>query len=462
MKYNKIDINFQQEDFYLNVTLRNLGDVNYFAGESHSGKSLLLNRIYKEHENVVSIKDSPFMSEFWDDKITELDDLLKFNNIILDVIDYKQASNLEFYNETLEEVGSVIEEFGQFESKMINSGKDTKPTGSSTSIKKVYNLIFWVVFCYLSKNTTEFIIDEPECHLHPYITKTIPLLLEYLAGRYEIQFFVATHSPFILSAVARITYEETSIKQTVYFLKDGKLIDKYGKSSENAQMGYWGQKLIPVANSLLGSGIEDLYIEQDAAQSEIAPILVLCEGQAGDEDAHIYNIIFDDLKPHVLFASCRGSSQLYRSFQLLNEVRPGLSANLKIYMIRDRDAEFPTMEAVAKWERDNPGAKILSKRAIECYLFNSETARLLNEKYNQKSDPNKLQNLDRLQQRIMTEVQHGVKTSNYKIDLALEFNKSTNFLLEQRIPEDKHYETLANLVTQNTKNYKDLFNDIFR
>lgn len=390
MKYHKIDINTQKEDFILNVTLRNLGDVNYFAGESNSGKSLLLDCLYNQYSNIGSIKDSPFMSEFWDDNIANWDDLITKNNIILDIIDYRQASKEKLYQDIIEEVGIIIQEFGGYELKLIHQGKNATPTAPSTSSKKIYNLIFWVVYCYLVNKVTEFVIDEPECHLHPYITKTIPLLLEYLSDRYELQFFVSTHSPFILSAVARITYEETSIKQSVYFLRNGRLIDKYKKESENAEMGYWGQKLIPVANEILGSGIEDLYIDQEAAPSPNAPIIVFCEGQAGDEDARVYNIIFDDLKPSCLFVSCRGSSQLYRSFQLMNSVKPGISANMQLFMIRDRDGEFPNTEAIQKWEYDNPGAKVLSRRAIECYLFNSEIARLLIAKYNGKIDESKL------------------------------------------------------------------------
>jgi hypothetical protein len=462
MKYHKLDIIKQQEDFKLNVQLRNLGDVNYFAGESNSGKSLLLYSIFRDNPNVASIKDSPFMSEFWDENILSWEELINDRNVILDVIDYKQASKNKVYNDTISEVDIIIKEFGQYEISMLHKGKNTDPNGSTTSLKKIYNLIFWVVYLYLSNGTTEFIIDEPECHLHPHITKTIPLLLEYLVNRYELQFFVSTHSPFILSAVARITYEETSIKQTVYFLKNGHLIDKYNKESDNASMGYWGQKLIPVANAVLGSGLEDLYIEQEAAFTPDASILILCEGQSGDEDASVYNIIFNDLRPYCLFASCRGSSQLYRSFQLFNQVKPGISANLKLYMIRDRDGEFPNEEAIQKWETDNPGAKILSKRAIECYLFSVEVAKLFNEKYKQTSDNSKMSGLERLHNRITREVESGIKTSNYKEDLYIEFNKATNFGLESKIPENLHYETLATLITTNTKIYKELYHDIFK
>jgi AAA domain, putative AbiEii toxin, Type IV TA system len=462
MNYNFLELKCKKEDFYLNTTLKNLGDINYFAGESNSGKSLLLDTIYNTKENICSIKDSPNLAEFWDEELEDWETLVNNHNIILDVLDYRQASTDPIYSQVIEELGIIINEFGHYEETMINQGKNADPKGAATSSKKIYNLIFWIVYLNLKDQVEQFVIDEPECHLHPYITKTIPLLLEYLANRYGIQFFVATHSPFILSAVARITYEETSIKQTVFFLKHGELIDKYGEVSDSASSGYWGQKLIPVANAVLGSGIEDLFIEQSVDPDRDAPTLILCEGEHSDQDALIYNTIFHELKPSCLFVSCKGSSQLYRSFQLLNEVKPGLSANMRIFMIRDRDGEFPDKAAVDRWENDHPNAKILTKRAMECYLFNSETAKALNTKYNQVSDTKKLQDLDVLQAKIEKEVRDGEKTSDYKESLAIALNRATNFILDNKVGPDHHYIALAQLIKPEFETYKQLFEDIFK
>ncbi len=462
MNYNFLELKCTKEDFCLNTTLKNLGDINYFAGESNSGKSLVLDTIFDSKKNIGMIKDSPNLAQFWDEELEDWSSLVNNNIVILDVLDYRQASTEAIYSQVIDELNIVITEFGQYEESMINQGKNADPKGAATSSKKIYNLIFWIVYLYLNNKVEHFVIDEPECHLHPYITKTIPLLLEYLSNRYAIQFFVATHSPFILSAVARITYEETSIKQTVYFLKDGELIDKYGVVSDSASSGYWGQKLIPVANSILGSGIEDLFIDQAVEPDLDASTLILCEGEHSDQDALIYNTIFHDLYPSCLFVSCKGSSQLYRSFQLLNQVKPGLSANFRIFMIRDRDAEFVDKDAIDRWEKDHPNAKILTKRAMECYLFNSETARALNAKYNQLNDAKKLHDLDMLQASIAQEVRDGQKTSDYKETLAIAMNRATNFILDTKIGPDHHYIALAQLIKPEFETYKILFEDIFK
>jgi hypothetical protein len=462
MQLKSLQLKNSIEDFILDVNVTNLGDVNYFVGESNSGKSFLLETLHQKNLKVGYLKDSPSFSDFWDNKIKNWEELTINRVALLDILDYRQATSHEKYIDIDEEVKIILQEFGQYENEVILKGKHSDPKASVSSVKKIYNLIFWIVYFIVVNDVDLIAIDEPECHLHPHITKTLPTLFEYLSDRYSIQFFIATHSPFLLSAVAKLTYEETLIKQTVYLLKDGKLIDKHNEFTPNASAGYWGPKLIPIVNDLLGSGIEDLFIEQSVEPTPDSPILVLCEGQNGDEDARIYNIIFDKIVPEVMFVSCKGSSQLYRSFQLLNKVKPGLSANLRIYMIRDRDAEFPDFESIELWEKNNPNAKILTKRAMECYLFNTETASKLNKRYSIQSDSKKLDNLNNLLFRIDQEVHNGVKTSNYKEDLLIVFSRATNFILDSKVEKTLHFETLAGLITPDTEIYKLLYNDIFK
>lgn len=462
MKYYNLKVIQNQADFKLNINLRNLGDVNYFAGETNSGKSMLMQCIHEQNDNIGFIKDSASMAQFWDPEVKEWNDYFSQGMIILDILDHKLASEDPQYTETIDEVKMVLDEFGYYEDNLISKGQDNLDTTSTAASKKVFNLLFWMLFKYLKDATTEFVIDEPECHLHPYLTKTIPILLEFLAEKYTFQFFVATHSPFILSAVARITYEETQIKQSVYFLSHGVLVNKRGENTKDAESGYWGQKLIPVANNVLGSGLQDLFIEQAIEPDEFAPILILCEGEKSNQDAKVYNRIFKDLQPRVLFVSCKGSSQLYRSFQLLNEIKPGLSGNFIVYMIRDRDYEFPSMQDIKNWEADHPNAKILTKRAIECYLFSTENAIALNNKFNQKIDQVRLRKLEQIQSKIQIETENGTVSSNYKDDLKVFFNEATHALLETAVKEGDHYETLASFITPQTKSYRELFNDIFK
>ena len=97
---------------------------------------------------------------------------------------------------------------------------------------------------------------------------------------------------------------------------------------------------------------------------------------------------------------------------------------------------------------------------MECYLFNSETAVSLCKKYNLQAT--NLERLDKLQASIAREVHMGIKTSQYKEDLKAIFSQATHFILEAKVPLGQHYETIAKLITIDTKNYKDLLSDIFK
>ncbi len=59
---------------------------------------------------------------------------------------------------------------------------------------------------------------------------------------------------------------------------------------------------------MLGVGLMDFIPPQQRVVSADAPILVLGEGESEVQDAKVYNIIFYNPTPRVLFVSCRGTS----------------------------------------------------------------------------------------------------------------------------------------------------------
>ena len=85
-----------------------------------------------------------------------------------------------------------------------------------------------------------------------------------------------------------------------------------------------------------------------------------------------------------MFVSCRGASQLHKTFRLLTEIKPGLSADFELLMLRDRDHEFPSLADIQRYQQENEGCRVLFKRALEVYLYNSETARLVLSKFRRR------------------------------------------------------------------------------
>jgi hypothetical protein len=334
-----------------------------------------------------------------------------------------------------------------------------------------------------------FMLEEPENHLHPQWQKKLAYLFEYFYDQHQLQFLITTHSPFLISSSSQLTQEtkeksqlidaEFEPPQKVYFLKDGKIASKRGEieldanGHQKGRFGYWGVKCVYISAKMLGAGLLDLISPQKALKSMNAPEIILCEGEGDDEDAVLYNIIFRDLNSPVIFISSRGSSQLFRTFSILKEIKKGIAANFQLKMLRDRDHDFPNYDSIQKFERENQGIKILRKRAIECYLYNSETIKLwFKSKHKQNylpPDPELLREMDLLQAQIQSEAEQGIKGNDYKTRLKDLFDSSIGASYQPKYedfgnpdPAPDTRESIAHLITPETQTYQELFEIIFK
>lgn len=90
------------------------------------------------------------------------------------------------------------------------------------------------------------ILEEPESYLHPKFQKYIPLILDQIAKRHNVQFFVSTHSPFVINASGE--FKDT---QRVYLIEDGQCHNSDGYSGYNARtkakemLGYEENEFMP-------------------------------------------------------------------------------------------------------------------------------------------------------------------------------------------------------------------------
>jgi predicted ATPase len=96
------------------------------------------------------------------------------------------------------------------------------------------------------------LIDEPELSLHPKFQKMISEMLDSFAFD-NINFIIATHSPFIIS-------ENTKYKNTkTYFIEYGQTIDRNSiLNSEESMNGYEGANGILAMGELIGVNPSDL------------------------------------------------------------------------------------------------------------------------------------------------------------------------------------------------------------
>ncbi len=75
------------------------------------------------------------------------------------------------------------------------------------------NIIYLLAAIYYLTDYDLILVDEPELHLHPGLQKRLGKLFRILSRRFDVQFIVATQSPF---AISNLTVDDS-----VYILKTG-------------------------------------------------------------------------------------------------------------------------------------------------------------------------------------------------------------------------------------------------
>lgn len=82
-------------------------------------------------------------------------------------------------------------------SKSVNLANAS--SGQQESIPMLLILSIWP--SVFSESTASFFIEEPEAHLFPIAQKSIISLISTIMGTYGHQFFITTHSPYVLTAI---------------------------------------------------------------------------------------------------------------------------------------------------------------------------------------------------------------------------------------------------------------------
>jgi hypothetical protein len=327
---------------------------------------------------------------------------------------------------------------------------------------------------------------NPENNLYPDLQQQLPIVLKRITNILNIQFIISTNSPFLIASSSKISDSERlySLRQKklfipsqkIFLLEEGKVLannNLKGFIHKQSEMGFWGKKANLIASKILIDGLswtdkKNNLIEEQNYEDKKSPYLILCEGENSESDALIYNQIFPDYKGRsVLFVSCKSNTELSINFEVFRQIKNSLSANFNLLMLRDRDHEFANNREIENYTSEYPGRKVLFKRAIECYLYNSETASLLLNLQNEILDPIYKNLMDDLQQSIQSEAENGHLGHDYKSRLKLLFRKATKnykFINPELTNSNKNkfsVKILAKLITSNTQTYKDLESAIF-
>jgi predicted ATPase len=518
--------NFRKES--IDLELKDLSGVSYLVGENNSGKTSVLDclhynslkHILKDFTNFEELsgksyslyKNSQAEANF---NVKEIIYVASYNNFFLfsnknsfEDSQKKLNSDYNYYfwgvkppsvgqdKNSTSKISLIVEDFKNwiienlpeedsltktFEKAFFWQTFETEDSAGIVGFKYFFCLIEELYYKYRHQNIL-VLFEQIEGCFHPKWEKLLPKLFTLVVEKTGINFIIATHSPFIISASGELTDLEKYIcnclnkdfepSQKVYLLKNGKTISKSGREG-GGNYGYWGGKANYVASNILGVGLSDMYKKVNRKPDPLSPILIICEGQSKDEDAKFYNHIFKNYHRSSLFVSSQGSSTVETSFKLLQEIKQGLYANFEILMLRDRDHHYPADADIQKVIQNNPNQRILKRRAIELYIYDPEITQKWLESWGIKLPNNLKIEILNAHKKVEQSVNKGIAGFDYKGLLVNEVFRKKIYPFYQKefnkthpnkepISFDKLDDELVKFITPKTQSYKEFEKVVFR
>lgn len=212
-----------------------------------------------------------------------------------------------------------------------------------------------------------YIIDEPELHLNTSIQRRLLLEINKMVPE-DCQIWVATHSIGFLRALQD---ELNEISQIVEFKQENRW----------ASNSYILRPMIKSRNNwrnIFATALDDL-------TGLLAPkCIVYCEGRAepgrdGQEqglDAEVFNTIFGEHYPEVLFISSGGNTELDQRSNIALAILSKVFKDVEILVLKDRDmasGKDTTEDDRQLYLSNNPqNHRVLNRFEIENYLYDKE------------------------------------------------------------------------------------------
>jgi predicted ATPase len=237
----------------------------------------------------------------------------------------------------------------------------------SSGEKEVVDIILDLHLRRDEYDDTIFLIDEPELHINTAIQKKLLIEIDQLIGK-NCQIWIATHSIGFLRALK----EE---------LKDQSQIIQF---SDDANLASELQVLQPIKNTIL-KWREIFEVALDDLAHLVTPKKIFyCEGRGepdreGKEqglDAQVFNNIFSEKYPDVLFVSSGGNTEPDQRSEIAFKIMVKIVPSIEIYVLKDRDissGQFTSEQDRKLYLENNPtNHRVLKRWEIENYLYDKE------------------------------------------------------------------------------------------
>ena len=346
---------------------------------------------------------------------------------------------------TLSNIGDPLTEGNFFFEK--GSSKNFHYKNLSAGEKSAFDLILDLIIKSEYFNDAVYCIDEPEIHMHTHLQSSLLEEIYRLIPAHS-QLWISTHSLGMLRKAKELS--EKNPGSVVFLNFEGQDFD-----SEVT--------LTPTEiNRTLWSRFLQLTMD-NLPYFSLPEQVIFCEGnpfgrKVKDFDSSIYTKIFSKDHPETNFISIGSCNDIEKESNLTIKVVESLMAKTKIVKLIDRDDRSD--EEVKSL--GTSGIKVLSRRHIECYLFDEEIIKKLCHKYGK--DEKLLECLNVIKEKLNNGVNKGNPPDDIKSvsgEIFVELRKILGLKQCGNSKEAFMRDTLAPLVTKDTNVYKELEMVIF-
>ena len=262
------------------LTLDNLARVNYLVGENWSGKSSIIASLYGIGKYFDDDSEVILLFADWSSRINSIKNGIQSFSKFIDYKSYfHDNSDLDhhwWYSEKIiieDRIENNIWHVGCTPKMKINVTWDIyknidviKTVEDFTQKEWIFllpEIAWWHKFLYSLFDIFEkfgisswhkiFLFEEPEFWLHPSFQKLLPSIFNYLIrDNSEFQFFITTHSPFVISAAGECD------DQRVYLIENWQTKDiLWAFNTEESKNWYSWWAALMTANIMLWSWLSD-------------------------------------------------------------------------------------------------------------------------------------------------------------------------------------------------------------
>lgn len=237
------------------------------------------------------------------------------------------------------------------------NSKDFDYKNLSAGEKSAFDLILDLIIKSNYYDNAICCIDEPETHMHTTLQSRLLRELYRLVSE-DSQLWLATHSIGMLKE-AKILNEE--VPGSVVF------IDLSNKDFDSK---------VEIRPSEIDKTLWNRFIDLafgDFSKLVAPKTIIFCEGDPKGKsnlnfDSSIYNLIFQNKYPEATFVSIGSCSEIENPENISMKIISNLLAESTIIKMVDLDDKSPSEIG----ELSKQGIKVLSRRHIECYLLDDE------------------------------------------------------------------------------------------